>query len=81
MTSSIDSPHSLEFGLFPNPTKDKIEVKSEHNIDYIEIYNIAGKSIMMTSGSVINLEEYDNGLYFIKIYTNKANYTEKIIKN
>jgi len=80
MTSSIGSRHSFEIELFPNPTSDRINVKSEFKIDYIEIYDNTGKFINVTKKTDINLEEYDHGLYYIKIYSNKANSIEKIIK-
>jgi len=80
MIGSIDSQHSHKYELFPNPTTDRIEAKSELTIDYIEIYDNTGKFIMVTKRSNINFGKYKNGFYFIKIYSDKANFIEKVIK-
>ncbi len=80
ITSSIDSQHLHKFEIFPNPTTDRIKVKPEFDIDYIELYDNTGKLIRVTKSTVIDLGKYENGLYFIRIYWNKTSFIKKVIK-
>jgi len=80
ITSSIDSRHLHNFEIFPNPTTDRIKIKPELDIDYIEVYNHTGKLIRVKASSDIDFGKYENGLYFIKIYWNNTSFIKKVIK-
>lgn len=67
------------FNLYPNPAKDKI------NIDFtndgkreIEIWDFSGKKVanylFLYKNISLNLQEVDNGMYFIKVLDNKNYY-------
>jgi len=76
----IDNPLVNRFELFPNPTTNRIEINSDLNIDYIEVYNNTGKFILRTTRLVINLEKFKKGVYLIKVHSDKYNIIEKVIK-
>jgi hypothetical protein len=66
------------FSVFPNPSSDYITIRSKHVRD-IEIFNSKGQSVLIKKdvpiGSVIDVKDFDNGLYFLK----SGDYTQKLI--
>ena len=79
---------SIEFDLFPNPVKDKIQIicvdfKTENGI--IEILSLDGKKIfekVIEAGIEnidLDLHNLNSGMYFCKISTDKKSSTKKFI--
>ncbi len=75
------------FEIYPNPTTGEFILRSKYPTDnsYFELYNINGQLIekkgISEENTNINLKEFSNGLYFLKI-SNKEKGSEaiKIIK-
>ena len=78
--------------IFPNPTSDFLFINYSLNspeIVQIEIYNTTGQLIesprfMGKEGlnqNKIAINEYEKGIYFVKIQTNHSVSTKKLIKN
>lgn len=74
-----------DFTVFPNPVHDVVTIKSQIEIIKTEIYDLNGKLITTNNQNadtvVISLNDYSNGLYFLKVTTIEGNKTIKIIKN
>ena len=72
--------------IYPNPVKDvvNITIKDNSTIKTIELYDIQGRllqtQLVNDITSQINLTERANGMYFIKINTDKGSKVEKLIK-
>lgn len=68
--------------VYPNPVKDILNFKTEHNISKVEVYDIAGRILSSNSGSEnkIDLSELKTGNYILKLYTEKGIINIKIIK-
>lgn len=67
--------------IFPNPTKDFISINTDLKINYIEILDIKGKLISdyLVNGNKINLENLNDGVYFIKFSVKDKLITKKVI--
>lgn len=71
--------------IYPNPTKDKTTIFSnEENIKHITVYNMRGQIIFQrnnlnTNQTNIDLSINSNGIYVIKVVTDKTVYSNKII--
>ena len=68
--------------VYPNPAKDFIQIKSETPIDYIELFDLQGRSkgtLLKTSDNFYNLESLSAGIYFIKIKNKEFTQTLKLI--
>lgn len=81
--SQIVTPNS-QMVLYPNPSNGIFTISGiEQNIS-ISIYNAIGelvKSIQLTDSTTnLDLSEYSNGIYFIKIKNNNGEVIQKIIK-
>lgn len=66
--------------LYPNPTKKEIFIKSDFNLDIIEIFDLNGRflSKQKVENNKINIQNINSGIYFLKIYMN-GNYIIKRI--
>lgn len=70
------------FSLYPNPISNILHIKTNHyDLNKVIIYNNLGQIIFSTNSNIINVENLKSGIYFIKVFTNKGNSTERIIKN
>ena len=70
--------------LFPNPTKGVFSIESKQvNVSKVEIYSILGKKLKEynTSITTFDIEDLSNGLYMVKIYSEKGMSTiKKLVK-
>jgi len=78
-TSSVDALHRkdlLKFSVYPNPVQDQLmlQYNNPENLNlYFNIVDIAGKSAKSgrLKSRIINLEELQSGMYFLKVYDSK----------
>jgi hypothetical protein len=77
---------SKGFNIYPNPTKGLFTVsldKLDNNTTII-VYSIVGKEVInqkiTNNKTIINLEGFDKGIYFVKIQNGNQLITERIVK-
>lgn len=79
---SIAENQDLIFEVYPNPTKGEITINLNSANSIIYIVDINGKTIktlrVQKSQTVIDLSEFENGIYFIKVKTENDIITKKI---
>ncbi|RSK41425.1 T9SS type A sorting domain-containing protein [Mangrovimonas spongiae] len=82
---SNDEFTSIDFKVFPNPTKDSWNVVSNAIVSEIQVLDVLGKNIFTlkpnTAISTIDAQELPNGLYFAKITTEKGSETIRLVKS
>jgi len=69
--------------IYPNPSDHEIFIKVEDNVyvKRIEVLNVNGSIVKdFEKNESYNISELNEGLYFIKIYTDQGETTKKIIK-
>ncbi|WP_412984033.1 aryl-sulfate sulfotransferase [Pontimicrobium sp. IMCC45349] len=67
--------------IYPNPVKDKLNVKSNQEVQKLEIYNLLGKLVLENSNSnSLDMGHLTPNLYLLKIHSNNTITTKKIIK-
>jgi len=91
--AAIDEIEFFKIKIYPNPVKDElfIDIPSFENLEYlksVEILDITGKKILITHYSlltthylILDTNLLPQGIYFVKILTDKGYFVEKIIKN
>lgn len=87
ITSIIDNHFYLDIVVYPNPTKDNLFLESKEliNIKDIEMYTLDGRNIEIKINKIdqykycIFINNFDNGIYFIKMKYNNTIHTRKII--
>ncbi len=70
--------------IYPNPAKDAININFNGNIEQVtnsEIYDLFGKNLYQSSiyQSVINIENFQDGIYFLQLMLKSGNVTRKFI--
>ncbi len=71
--------------LYPNPSNGIIYIKGEYSIRNIEVKDIQGRLLLLKSiegnGKFyeLNLKELHSGMYFLKIITDKEEFSKRII--
>jgi hypothetical protein len=68
--------------VFPNPTKNEIFIKSENTIEKVEIYTLTGALLKQGNNfnEKISVSELPQGIYLLKVYTDKGVAISKIVK-
>lgn len=68
--------------VYPNPATDVINIKSSDIVKSIEIYNMQGQLVKMEIGEVnnISVKDFTNGIYMMRLTTDKGTSMHKIIK-
>ncbi len=70
--------------IYPNPTNSFVNIKSENNIQTIELYDVQGRilvtKMVSSNNEVLDISNKSNGIYFLKITSEIGTKVEKIIK-
>jgi len=69
---------NIDFEVYPNPTNDILYIKGK-NIENIMIVDLAGRVIGNYKSFVIDVSNYNKGIYFVKIYSEDKIHIDKII--
>ena len=65
----------------PNPTNGNININSNFNIKSIALYDLQGRVLQtILNANKLDISEKANGIYYLKITTEKGSKIEKIIK-
>ncbi len=87
--ATLDSALSVEqqletVNIYPNPANDFIRIEGVNNIKNISIYNELGQMLKTvdvdTINKTINISHLTQGIYFIRIVTEKGYLMKKLIK-
>ncbi|MBL7887565.1 MAG: T9SS type A sorting domain-containing protein [Flavobacterium sp.] len=70
--------------IYPNPTSSIININGNFNIKTIELYDVQGRllqtQLLDEIQTSIDISEKSNGIYFLKITSDKGSKVEKIVK-
>ena len=83
-SSSISENNESIYSIYPNPTTEKVIINCE-GLNMVDVIDLTGRLIQRYEKIdqnlfSININQQHNGLYFIKLYTSKGTYVEKVIK-
>ena len=76
-----DNVKKINLSIYPNPTTDVLNIKTQDKIVEVSVYDVTGKAIntKLIDGK-INVNQLLKGNYILRITTDKAVYQEKFIK-
>src|SRR5690606_30838276 len=78
-----DNPKNIELTVYPNPTTDYFNITSQAMIQTIELYDTSGRlirtSLVNDLESKQSVTHLTNGIYILKIKTEKGEVTGKIV--
>ena len=80
--TAVEQPQTTpkEVLLYPNPARGSFNVRCDgHNLELIEIYNIAGNLVQTSTQSAnINISAMPVGYYIVKVRTNMGQYVKRL---
>jgi hypothetical protein len=82
-TSTSDNPNnSTAIQIFPNPTSDYLTISTDLKIKEFEIHSIDGKLIQISTGQkrIINIQNFDSGIYLLHLKTADKTFIKKVWK-
>ncbi|MBQ9311633.1 MAG: T9SS type A sorting domain-containing protein [Bacteroidales bacterium] len=83
MESLEEDEPDISVFVYPNPTKNILNINSNKELDKLELYNTFGQKIYSNIGECtsiqINTSSLQSGIYFIKIYMGDNIFNKKII--
>lgn len=71
MTSSTFDLNDSDIVVYPNPTADYFQIKSEENISSLTMYNIVGKEITSYNhvpGRIYDISNLETGMYLVRFF-------------
>lgn len=80
--ASGKSGNNYEVKLFPNPTRNWVEIQSTAIIKETRVFDVANRLCFSGNSNRVNLDQYTVGIYTITLLLeDNSTYTEKIILN
>lgn len=78
----VSSTSKANFSIFPNPTKDILNIKNDQEIDAVIISDVLGKRVFekVENTTQINVSKLQQGIYFMQIQSQGKTFTQKFIK-
>ena len=81
-TPQNEDAHQLK--IYPNPIKNYFTIDTEEEVQRVEITDITGRVVKnvsaLTEVKTVDCKDFKNGLYIVKVYTEKEVILSKIIK-
>ena len=81
----IEQSDNLVYSLFPNPTKGEATLTSNQTIIGIEIFNMIGEKMrseqVMKNSYQFNIEQFNKGVYFIRIEYEEGTRVARLVLN
>jgi hypothetical protein len=79
-----DNPWDANIAVYPNPAHDVVNIKANSAIKSIQLFDVEGRVLQtrLANENVVNIDisTHSNGIYFLKITSEKGIKIEKIIK-
>jgi hypothetical protein len=82
---AINENTGISFSIVPNPAKDKIIISAENNFNTVEVINFLGQTVISQSNDnnttvELNVSNLTNGVYFVRITSEKGTNVKKFVK-
>jgi len=81
-TTTVAEVMENAINLFPNPARNQVNITSGSNIMEVAVYNVAGQQVYRhtpeNQNHIINLNDFNNGIYMVRILTPEGLKTMKL---
>ncbi|MBR4637559.1 MAG: T9SS type A sorting domain-containing protein, partial [Bacteroidales bacterium] len=85
-TTGIENRLESSVNLYPNPAKEYVDIRvdGDLNVTIMEVYDVYGKLIntvnVIDNPTRINVSSLANGMYFVRVTTEKGMVTKTFVK-
>ena len=77
---AVEEVEATSLSVYPNPASETLYVNAE-NVERVELYDMVGRNVLITTLSVIDLRGVEAGVYFVKVRSgNTVNTTKLVVK-
>ncbi len=68
--------------VYPNPTYGQLTINTTDKVLNVEMFDIQGRHLKLFTGNTktIDIDEVENGVYFLRVTTDKTINTIKVLK-
>ena len=80
-TASTEDVFANKFSVYPNPSSDVLNIRTNEPIDKVELYNTIGQLIVAKKTTNINISSIKTGIYILKIYSRNRSVIKKVMIN
>lgn len=82
LNTSLSYLKETNLAIYPNPSSDIINLRSDDKIENFEIYDLNGSKVTVNieQNQSINISTFNNGIYFLRIKSNEEIKSYKFIK-
>ena len=80
-TASTEDVFANKFSVYPNPSSDVLNIRTNEPIDKVELYNTIGQLIVAKKTTNINISSINIGVYILKIYSRNRSVIKKVMIN
>tara|TARA_B100000809_G_scaffold266931_1_gene333193 strand:+ start:5955 stop:7334 length:1380 start_codon:yes stop_codon:yes gene_type:complete len=79
---STGNNNGFEFLMYPNPVNDVLNIKSQEDIENIEVLDLVGRTIISQNNGTnrFDVSSLNNGVYIVKLTSSQGVSTQRIIK-
>jgi hypothetical protein len=84
VTLGVDSFDSNSFSFYPNPVNEILNLSYSQEMTNVRVFNVIGQEVLVkninATTAQVDMTGLANGAYFVKVSTDKATKTIKVIK-
>lgn len=80
-TASTEDVFANKFSVYPNPSSDVLNIRTDEPIEKVELYNTIGQLIVAKKTTNINISSIKTGIYILKIYSGNRSVIKKVMIN
>lgn len=82
-TALVNLNDNLEISVFPNPAQNYLTVKTDLKIENIQLFNLTGNEVLKLNdiSDKIDISKLPQGIYILRVKTEKGYYQQKLLKN
>ena len=75
----VQENETIAIALYPNPVKERLTVNAE-NLQAVEIFNLVGQLVLTSNSSVIDFDNLNEGVYFVRVKADGMTVTKRVVK-
>jgi len=83
-TLSTDTFERNALAVYPNPTKDVLNINYKSNLTGVTVYNIVGQEVLHRNTEAsqlqIDLSEFTSGVYIVKLFSEEGQHSFRVVK-
>ncbi|MCX7696458.1 MAG: T9SS type A sorting domain-containing protein [Bacteroidales bacterium] len=83
--NALPDPENFSLNIYPNPSQNEILISSDYSIQYIQLYDITGKTLNILNPNsrncILSLTPYPRGTYLLDVMTSHGKIRKLVIKN